>query len=243
MASESEAADSSISPACKLSLHCQKTAISPQIQNGSCHYQNGERQPFRLQLSIVLLYLSYEPIRAAPPDVITSSLIFRLSQDTLALQFLCVMGLCLGVAIVLRGIRLRPIRAHAPASRISISWKTNSPLPQQNERVSTRPVQEIIRLSSDPVLMKSVEMTQQQKIAAALARAGTSHSSARAHESASVAVEALEPDPSEQETPAVQEVHFAQSTPTPKFAGISHLLIWSGLALAVLSCYLLVTVH
>ena len=91
--------------------------------------------------------------------------------------------------------------------------------------------------------MKSAEMTQQEKIAAALARAGTSHPAAWVHEPSGVAVEVTEPDLSENETTGNDEIYPAQFKPTARFAYISHLLIWSGLALAILSCYLLVTIR
>ena len=109
------------------------------------------------------------------------------------------------------------------------------------EKVAPHRFHEIIRLSADPVPVNSAEMTQQQKIAAALARAGTSHSTTWGHESTGVAVEASEPDPFEQEALPVR--NSAQLAPTLGSIGTSHLLIWSGLALAVLSCYLLVTFH
>lgn len=172
--------------------------------------------------------------------MITACLIFRLSQPNLALQFLCVMELCLGVAILFRGLRLRRIRANVLPSPHPTPWKTNGSFLQHIKQDIPDPIEEIIRLSPDPVSMKSAEMTQQQKIAAALARAGTSHSASWLHESTAVATE---PDPSEQETTTVREVHSAPLTPQPKFANISQLLIWSGLALALLSCYLLVTIR
>jgi len=106
--------------------------------------------------------------------------------------------------------------------------------------VASDPIRGIIRLTPAPVPMKSAEMTQQQKIAAALARAGTSHSTAWVHESTGVAVEAAEPDFFERTTSAL-EVHSARLTSKPKPADITHRLIGWGLALAVLSRYLLVT--
>lgn len=172
--------------------------------------------------------------------MITPGLIFRLPHPNLALRLLCVIGLCFGGASFLRGLRLRRIRAHAPDSSQPI-WEAKSRFLDRTEKTAPDPIQEIIHLSSDPVPMKSAEMTQQQKIAAALARAGTSHSSAWIRESSGVAVEATEPDPTENQTTPVLEVHSTPLTPTPKFADSSHLLIWSGLALAVLCCYLLVT--
>lgn len=172
--------------------------------------------------------------------MITPGLIFGLPHPNLAL-LLCLIGLCFGAAGFLRGLRLRRIRAHAPDSFQPISWEADRPFLDRTEKTTPDPIQEIIHLSSDPVPMKSAEMTQQQKIAAALARAGTSHSSAWIRESSGVAVEATEPDPSENQTTPVQKVHSTPFTPTPKFADISHLLIWSGVALAVLCCYLLVT--
>jgi hypothetical protein len=173
--------------------------------------------------------------------VITPCLIFRVSQLDLALELLCAVGFCLGVAIFLRGLRLR--RAWASVPPASMSSKPNAYSSQRTEDVEAHPIQDTIRLSADPVPMKSAEMTQQEKIAAALARAGTSHSTDWVHEPAGVAVEASEPDPLEDQTTPIPEIHSAQLRPTLRSAGISHLLIWSGLALAALSCYLLVTIR
>jgi hypothetical protein len=179
---------------------------------------------------------------AAPLDVITSCLMFCLSAPNSALPFLCVVGFCLGVATFLRGLGSRRIRVEPPASLASISWKANlRMIPLSTGKVHPHRLEEIIRLSPNPLPMNSAEMTQQQKIAAALARAGTSNSTAWDHESSGVAVEASEPDPLEQKAAPAQI--SLQLTPTPKFVGTSHLLIWFGLALSVLSCYLLVTFH
>jgi hypothetical protein len=122
-----------------------------------------------------------------------------------------------------------------------MSSKANTYSSHRAENVATHSTQETICLSPDPVLMKSAEMTQQQKIVAALARAGASHSTARVYESTGVAVDATDPDPLEQQTTTIPEPHRAPWMPTPKFPDVSHLLICCGLALAVLSCYLLVT--
>src|SRR5690348_13840847 len=167
---------------------------------------------------------------------------FNLSAPNSALPFLCVVGFCLGVATFLRGLGSRRIRVEPPASLASISWKANlRMIPLSTGKVHPHRLEEIIRLSPNPLPMNSTEMTQQQKIAAALARAGTSNSTAWDRESSGVAVEASEPDPLEQEAAPAQI--SPQLTPTPKFVGTSHLLIWFGLALSVLSCYLLVTFH
>jgi len=177
-----------------------------------------------------------------PFHVITSCLIFRLSPPNFALQFLCVVGFCLGIAIFLRGLRSRRTRVLASGTTTSISSRTKHSAPQRSEEV-VAPLREIIHLSSDYAPMKSAEMTQQQKIAAALARAGTSHSTARVHESTGVAVETGEPDPFEHKPTPILRLVPGQLTPRAKSSDISHLLIWCGLALAVLSCYLLVAFH
>ena len=222
------------SPARKLSMRCQKTAISARIGLPS-----GSKDRCRCNFHLSLCIFDHE---AAPLDVITSCLIYRLSQPNFALLFLCVVGFCLGVAIFLRGLRLRRIRVVPPASLASISWEAKVHMfPPPAKRVVPHRFHEIIRLSPDPMPMNSAEMTQQQKIAAALARAGSSNSTAWANESSGVAVEAPEPDPLEQRTAPVR--NSAQLTPTPKSVGTSHLLMWYGLALAVLSFYLLVTFH
>ncbi len=198
------------------------------------------KDPFRCNFRWPLCISDHE---ATLLDVISPCLVLRLSQPDLALQFLCVVGFCLGVAIFLRGLRLRRVWVQASVSLASSSSKANADSSQRTENVAAHPTQETIRLTTDLLPVKSAEMTQQQKIAAALARAGTSHSTGRGHESTGVAVEATEPDPLEQETTAEDEVHPVQLKPTPISAYTSHLLIWCGLALAALSCYLLVTFH
>jgi hypothetical protein len=177
-----------------------------------------------------------------PLDVISSCLIFGLSQPSLALQFWCVVGFCLGVGIFFRGLRLRRTRVHPSVLPTSISSRPNGDsFPQRTETIASNAIQEVIRLSPSPIPMKSADMTQQQKIAAALARTGSS--TTWVQESTSIAVEATEPDLLENQTTPLPHPHSARLTPTPKSTNIGHLLIWCGLALAVLSCYLLVTFH
>jgi hypothetical protein len=200
--------------------------------------------PIRCNFHLPSCILHYDVHQAAPLDVITSYLIFRLSQPSLALQFLCAVGFCLGAAIFLRGLRLRRTRIQVPASRDSISWETNRhPFPQRTDKVAAAPPQEITRLSLDPAPMKSAEMSQQQKIAAALARAGMSRSTAWSEGSTGVAVETDEPDPFEPTAVPIQELHAAQLMPATESTRTSHLLILCGLAVALVSCYLLVTFH
>src|SRR5215472_1387852 len=191
------------------------------------HYQSGKEISFQLQLSLAALYLCIT--RRAPFDVITPWLIFRSTQPNLALQFVRVFGFCLGIAIFLRGLRSRRTRVQASVSSASISSRANGrSFPPRTEEVAA-PLREIIRLSPEPVPMKSAEMTQQQKIAAALARAGTSHSTAWVHESTGVAVEVTDPDPLAEKATPMPDVHSAQLQPTRKSSDTSHLMIWGGL--------------
>ena len=229
--SESDCADSSIPLI--VSCHCLVKKLQCFRLPIELDYQRGDRDPFRCNFYWPLCIFDHE---ATLLDVISPCLVLRLSQPDLALQFLSVVGSCLGVAIFLRGLRLR-------RAWIQASSKANADSSQRTENVAAHPTQETIRLTTDLLPVKSAEMTQQQKIAAALARAGTSHSTGRGHESTGVAVEATEPDPLEQETTADEEVHSVQLKPTPISAYTSHLLIWCGLALAVLSCCLLVTIR
>jgi hypothetical protein len=139
---------------------------------------------------------------------------------------------------------LRRTRIQVPALPASISWRANGySFPQRTEKVAATPLQEINRLSPNPGPMKSAEMSQQQKIAAALARAGMSRSTAWSEGSTGVAVAISEPDPFEHTAIPIREVHAAQLTPAAKSTRISHLLISCGLAVALVSCYLLVTFH
>jgi hypothetical protein len=164
-----------------MSLRCQKNANSPLIQ------MKAPTTKVRTQMLSSATFISPSVsfiTKVAPLNVITSCLIFRLSPLNLALQLLCVVGFSLGIAIFLRGLRLRRIRVEQPASLASIPWEANShSFPQRTEKVAAAPIQDIIRLSPDPAPMKSAEMSQQQKIAAALARSSSSNSTAWLHES------------------------------------------------------------
>lgn len=84
-------------------------------------------------------------------------------------RLLCTIGSCAGLIVVLFGLRLnRKARSSSPepASQPSDAHP-QEPLPQPPSAA-----QQIIRLTTNPGATRSSEMSQQQKIAAALDRAG-----------------------------------------------------------------------
>jgi hypothetical protein len=87
-------------------------------------------------------------------------------------RVLCTIGSCAGLIVVLFGLRLN--RKALNASQEPPSAPTEaSPISQEPPAQSPAAAQQIIRLTTtNPGSIKSSEMSQQQKIAAALARAG-----------------------------------------------------------------------
>ncbi|PYX50634.1 MAG: hypothetical protein DMG79_05350 [Acidobacteria bacterium] len=91
--------------------------------------------------------------------------IHRASEQN-ALLFLCAIGFGAGVTLFFYGFRLLQRRRLIVDVPLSIGPRSQS-LPVQSEAHH-----EIVMLSSEPAALKSSEMSQQQKIAAALFRAG-----------------------------------------------------------------------
>ena len=86
-------------------------------------------------------------------------------------RLLCTIGSCAGLIVVLCGLRLN--RKARNASLETHSAPAEAP-PISPEPLAQSPssAQQIIRLTSNPGAIRSSEMSQQQKIAAALDRAG-----------------------------------------------------------------------
>src|SRR5579864_7158500 len=86
-------------------------------------------------------------------------------------RVLCTIGSCAGLIVVLFGLRLN--RKAPNASQEPPSAPTEaSPISQEPPAQPPAAAQQIIRLTANRSAIKSSEMSQQQKIAAALDRAG-----------------------------------------------------------------------
>ena len=91
--------------------------------------------------------------------------------NLVGVRLLCTIGSCAGLIVVLFGLRLnRRVRsssqeAHSPSADAR-------PIAQAPPAQPPAEAQQIIRLTTSPGAVRSSEMSQQQKIAAALDRAG-----------------------------------------------------------------------
>jgi len=90
------------------------------------------------------------------------------------LRLLCAIGGCAGFAVILLG--LRRARREQSSSQESRPESGEANSARESATVESRPLQEVIHLSAGPGPARSSEMTQQQRIAAALSRAGMTNS-------------------------------------------------------------------
>jgi len=90
------------------------------------------------------------------------------------LRLLCGIGGCAGFTIVWLGLRLERNARLSPQESRAESAASDSV--QEYATAQSCAVPEVIHLSTDPVPARSSEMTQQQRIAAALSRAGMTNS-------------------------------------------------------------------
>ncbi len=163
------------------------------------------------------------------------SVIFRTFGPT-TLQALGAVGFCSGVGIFTYGYRQHQVLIKVRALPDSKPANLNLESPgQPNARASGNPV--LIRLSPELSLVKSADMTQQQKIAAALHRAGTSNTTAWSE---------IEPDDSGEAKPIAQIATAGHSSstvappkPTIERTWASVFMIWAGPLLSLLSLYLI----
>ena len=92
-------------------------------------------------------------------------------------RLLCTIGSCAGLIVVLFGLRLNRKARKASLETPSAPAEAH-PISQEPLAQSPSAAQQIIRLTSNPGAIRSSEMSQQQKIAAALDRAGIATSAA-----------------------------------------------------------------
>ena len=160
-----------------------------------------------------------------------------LVAHTRQLRVLIIGGFLAGLATLTQGLRLR--RNRQPSNSTSSIAATLTRLSAAETSTSE---QEAIRLSAETGPTKSADMSQQQKIAAALARAGISNS-AWMHASTEATVQTLE-KPVESDSAATPALsgEVTEHLPEPSNRR-GNLLVWCGLALAVVSLVLLASIH
>jgi hypothetical protein len=110
-------------------------------------------------------------------------------------RLLCTIGSCAGLIIVLFGLRLNRKALNASQEPPSAPAEAR-PIPQEPFAQPPAAAQQIIRLTTNPGAIRSSEMSQQEKIAAALDRAGIATSASWSNPAPS-----SEPT-TEQQTPA-----------------------------------------
>lgn len=144
-------------------------------------------------------------------------------------QILCVIGICVGIAMFLCGLRLR----HSSSAAVSTQQEQiRTRLPGENTSVQA------IRRSSKLNPAKSVHMTQQQKITAALALAGKSSPKPSTESSLQVALAKGEVSA----VPTDSPVEIIETEKTD--CGLKHkLLISIGLAITLASLLLFLTLR
>ena len=112
-------------------------------------------------------------------------------------RVLCTIGSCAGLVIVLFGLRLNRKARRASQEPLSAPAEAR-PIPQEPLSQPPAAAQQIILLTSaNPGAIRSSEMSQQQKIAAALDRAGIATSATWSNPTP------LSEPATEQETPAI----------------------------------------
>jgi hypothetical protein len=153
------------------------------------------------------------------------------------LRLLTIGGFIAGLVSFTRGLRLRRKEQGSQSA-----GSTPGTLTTLSAAEASNSAQELIRLSTETVPTKSADMTQQQKIAAALARAGISNS-AWMRQSSELAVQTLEkPEESDSAAPPALSGEVTDHFPKPSNRR-GNLLVWCGLVLAVVSLVLLAIIH
>jgi hypothetical protein len=104
-----------------------------------------------------------------PGSFMTSSAVALGSFNLAGLRMLCAIGSCAGFSVVMFGLRLDR-KAQAESSECGEQSADTGSISEEPRAECCEPSQ-IIRLSTDPAPTKSSEMSQQEKIAAALSRA------------------------------------------------------------------------
>ena len=154
-----------------------------------------------------------------------------------ALRLLCTIGGCAGFTVILLGLRLD--RKARGSSRESRPESIGANPAQEPASAESRAPQEVVRLSTDQGPARSSEMSQQQKIAAALTRAGMANAG-WSHPEMRTASAVLAP----LSESATESSPRPDAEPLPSQSGFNRkLILLTGTLLALLSLILLLTLR
>lgn len=177
--------------------------------------------------------------------MIVSALILGVFHPA-ALQVLCVIGFFSGIVMLVYGLRLRPTSLNSPVSSGSKATNLNHGSLVRPVSTSAIGTVRIIRLSSQLGPLKSVEMTQQQKIATALKNAGATPAAWGQTETcdASDRTPSVQVAPSATVTTTAEKIAHepAVHETIPNRNRKSILMIWTGSAVALLSLYFFLSI-
>jgi len=146
-------------------------------------------------------------------------------------RLLCTIGSCCGLLIVLFGLRLN---RKPPSSSQESDSRLSEARPQEPLSQPPAAAQQIIRLTANPGATRSSEMSQQQKIAAALGRAGIATSATWSNQAP------LSELITEQQTPAIAP----DRAPVQSHSSILRkMFLLGGSMLALISLILFLTIR
>jgi hypothetical protein len=157
------------------------------------------------------------------------------------LHLLCTISSCVGLLIVLFGLRLNRKRTHSSQERDSQPVDATA-IHQAPTVQSPAAAQQVIHLTSTPGPVRSSDMSQQQKIAAALGRAGISNSASwlRPESSPPITVQRTAPG-----SPSSRSDTSPADNPmqTHSLSLIRKLLLLGGSMLALISLIVFLTIR
>jgi len=149
-------------------------------------------------------------------------------------RVLCTIGSCAGLIVVLFGLRLNR-KARNSSQEPSSELTKASPMPQEPLAQPPSAAQQIIRLTpTNPGTIRSSEMSQQQKIAAALDRAGIATYATWSNPTP------LSEPATEQQTPAIAPDHAPAQTHS---STLRKMFLLGGSMLALISLIVFLTIR
>lgn len=148
-------------------------------------------------------------------------------------RLLCAIGSCAGLIVVLFGFRLNRKARNASQEPLSAPAETR-PTSQESHAQPPAATQQIIRLTDKPGATQSSGMSQQQKIAAALDRAGLATSASWSNPAP------LSQPTTEQQTPAISPDQAPIQT---RSSTLRKMFLLGGSMLALISLIVFLTIR
>lgn len=148
-------------------------------------------------------------------------------------RLLCTIGSCAGLIVVLFGLRLNRKARTSSQEPPSVPVEPR-PISQEPQAQSPAAAPQIIRLTTNPGATRSSEMSQQQKIAAALDRAGIATSASWSNPAP------LSEPTTEQETPAIAPDQAPAQTHS---STLRKMFLLGGSMLALISLIVFLTIR